>query len=72
LNGGANVEDVEIVSQSGQFFQDHRVFRLEDVIFPEKIRMTYKVWNKLMSDQNDVLIDIEFTSPGNWRVDIGH
>lgn len=72
LNGGANVEDVEIVSQSGQFFQDRRVFRLEDVIFPEKIRMTYKVWNKLMSNQNDVLIDIEFTSPGNWRVDIAH
>lgn len=68
----ANIEQVDIVSQSGQLFQDRNLFRLEDVIFPEKIRMSYKVWNKLMSNQNDVLIDIEFTSPGNWRVDITH
>lgn len=72
FNRGANIENMEIVSQSGLLFQDNNLFRLEDVIFPEKVRMNYKVWDKLMSTQSDVLIDIEFTSPGNWRVDITH
>lgn len=72
FNRGANVQNVDIVSQSGQLFQDNSLFRLEDVIFPEKIRMTYQVLNKLGGNTNDVLIDIEFTSPGNWRVDITH
>jgi hypothetical protein len=72
FNRGANIEQMDIVSQSGQLFQDNNLFRLEDVIFPEKIRMNYKVWDKLMSTQSDVLIDIEFTSPGNWRLDITH
>jgi hypothetical protein len=72
FNRGANIEGMEIVCQSGQLFQDNNLFRIEDVIFPEKVRMNYKVWDKLMSTQSDVLIDIEFTSPGNWRVDITH
>ncbi len=72
FNRGANVENVEIISQSGQLFQDNSLFRLEDVIFPEKIRMSYQVLNKIGGTRNDVLIDIEFTSPGNWRVDITH
>jgi len=72
INRGANIENVEIISQTGQFFQDSRILRVEDVIFPEKMRISYQVWNKMMTTKDDVLIDIEFESPGNWRVDITH
>ncbi len=70
MGGDANIEEVDIVAQSGLVFQDGRIIRLEDVIFPEKVRMTYKSWNKMMTRQNQVIIDIQFESPGNWRVDV--
>ncbi len=72
VNNSVNISDIEIVNETGQIFIDGRLMRVEDVIFPEKIRLSYKAWNKMMTEQNDVIIDFEFESPGNWRVDISH
>jgi len=70
--GGASsdFQELQLSGTSGKEIILNSKAGYEDVIFPFTGSIKYKAWNKLRTEQFEVLLEIEISDPGIWVVEI--
>ena len=63
-------QDFLLSTSSGKEIIDIQKIGYEEVTFPFKGSVKYKAWNKLRTVEQEILLEIEITKPGNWVVEI--
>jgi len=63
-------QDFFLLASSGREIFDIQKIGYEEVTFPFKGSVKYKAWNKLRTVEQEILLEIEISKPGNWVVEI--
>ncbi len=68
MNGAINstLEDLIIFSTNGSYQNYGKTIVFNYISFPATFKITYKTWNKLHTQQFDVVFEFKISEPGNW------
>jgi len=67
-----DVEDLNILSDSGEEYNSGRYVAIQNAIVPYSVKIKYRTWNALHTSQSDVVFEFNINEPGTFEVSITH
>jgi hypothetical protein len=71
MQGGMDnlsIEDFSMFCDSGSDYRNGNFYGLENVRFPAHVKIKYRSWNQLRTQQFNVIFEVEFIEPGTWEI----
>jgi hypothetical protein len=71
MQGGMDntiIEGFSMISDSGSEYKSGNYYGLENVRFPVNLKIKYRSWNQLRTQQFNVIFELEIIEPGTWEI----
>jgi hypothetical protein len=71
MNGDDNfIDDLSIAYSSGEEYRVNNIYGIRNTTFPLDVKVTYRTWNHIHTEQHDAIFEFTINDRGTWDVTI--